>query len=448
VVATNAPRAAAVEGAGSAAFARRRGATPIAVAIAGYVPLLFSILTAPMTARALGPSGKGLVALVIVINEVGSSLFRWGLPEATAYHLKLGAGYPNLRHQVRRFVAYTTPVALVLASVVVMLPVVREQTTLVWLVAFTITAWSPLVDTTSACIRTSLMAAGDLTALRNAPLLGALPFVLVIPMAYALGVLTAGVVLCTFAASTLIQRIYLGHRARRRLNPQPQGQDVTLSAILRYGTKAVPAALSNLGNSRLDQLLVVPLIGLSQLGIYSVAITVGMLPVSFGMGLSFAAFKGIPATVEGQSPALVSRAVRLSIPPLVMLTLLVALPVPVVVPLVFGSQFEAAVIPCLLLLPGALAMSITHSVWQTADALGRPGVSSIAQVLSLVVTVVLLMILLPSLGIAGAAIATSVAYLLRLVISMYLLGRIGVKHFLPQRGDVAESIRELLGRRR
>lgn len=421
-------------------------ASPLAVAVSGYLPLALSLITAPITARALGPSGRGLFALVVVINEVGAAIFRWGLPEAVAYHMKTGANYLELRKHVRAFAAYTTPLACVLGAIVVSIPALRSGGVSVCVIAFVMTAWSPFIDTTTGCIRSSLMADGDLVALRNAPLLGAMPVALAIPTSYLLGVLRVEVVLCSLALGAVIQRIYLGRRAQLRLGVHGHHSRVTLGGLLKFGTRCVPAALSNLGNSRLDQLIIVPLVGVPALGVYSVAITVGMLPVSFGLGLALAAFNSIPSDVHGVAPRTLGRAVRLAIPPLVLITVVLAFVAPFAIPRVFGEEFRGSVEPCLLLLPGALAMSVNFSAWQTSDALGRPGISSVAQALSLLVTVVLLVLLLPAAGIAGAAIATSVAYIVRLMLSLYLLRRVGVTGFMPNRRDVADSASVLLGR--
>lgn len=426
---------------------KQRFSTPLAVAASSYLPLLFTLLTAPLTARALGPTGRGLLALVVVIDEAGSALFRWGLPEAVAYHLKQGADVQAIRRQVRRFAWFTAPASVALGLAVIAIPAIRNEGAVFCAVAFIVTAWSPFVNTTTACLRNLLMAAGDLRTLRNSSMVGALPFLVAVPLAFALDMLTVEFALCIYGASALMLRIYFGVRARTMLQRIAQHhEDVTLPGLLRYGSKAVPAALSDLGNSRLDQLILAPLLGLSQLGIYSVAVSVGMLPVAFGLGLAHAGYRNMPSSLDGALPSIAGRAVRLAAPPLVAITLVLGAVVPFVLPIIYGQQFKDSVIPCLLLLPGALAMSINYTVWQTANALGRPGISSMTQVLSLVATVVLLAVLLKPLGVPGAALATSLAYSLRLALSVYFLRRVGVRGLMPGRRDVGESLRMLRGR--
>lgn len=420
--------------------------SPLAVATTSYVPLLFSLVTAPLTARALGVSGKGLVALVVVINDVGNAVFRWGLPEATAFYLKRGFGFKPIRRAVRRFGFLALPFAACLGVAVVAPNVARSQGLVFCVVAFVMTAWSPIVNTTAGCLRNALMAAGDLASLRDAPVIGALPFILVIPIAHWLGVLTVNVVLGVYAGSALLQRIYFGAKARHRFTQDENDTAVSLAAMLRFGTKTVPAALSELGNSRLDQMILVPLVGLAPLGLYSVAVTVGMLPVAFGLGLATATFRLMPTTVESAGSHEPGTAIRLAVPPLLVISLMLGGSVPYVVPFVFGEAFQGAVVPCLLLLPGAFAMAINYSVWQTANALGRPEISSITQLISLAVTVILLVLLLPSYGIRGAAVATSVAYVVRLVTSLQLVRRLGVRNVVPHLDDLKGSVRMLFGR--
>ena len=42
--------------------------------------------------------------------------------------------------------------------------------------------------------------------------------------------------------------------------------------LIKFGVQAVPAQFANLANSRLDQALIVPLLGSAELGIYAVAV--------------------------------------------------------------------------------------------------------------------------------------------------------------------------------
>jgi O-antigen/teichoic acid export membrane protein len=79
-------------------------------------------------------------------------------------------------------------------------------------------------------------------------------------------------------------------------------------------------------------------------------------------------------------------------------------------PLVFGERFRPSVAIVWLLLPGTVALSLGRVAASDLSGRGKSGYSSVFSVNALVVTVVLDLLLIPRIGINGAAIASSVAY--------------------------------------
>jgi hypothetical protein len=63
---------------------RRRGSVT-SIAMANDIKSGFGLVTGPITARALGPVGQGSVAAVSVYNTITTTLFSFGLPNATGY---------------------------------------------------------------------------------------------------------------------------------------------------------------------------------------------------------------------------------------------------------------------------------------------------------------------------------------------------------------------------
>jgi O-antigen/teichoic acid export membrane protein len=89
----------------------------------------------------------------------------------------------------------------------------------------------------------------------------------------------------------------------------------------------------------------------------------------------------------------------------------------------------------LLLLPGALALAAANVAGLCLIVLGRPGVTSIAEIVALAVTAVGLALTLRPFGILGAAAVSSAAYTLRLAIQLGVLRRYGVRRLVPTLAD-------------
>jgi O-antigen/teichoic acid export membrane protein len=78
--------------------------------------------------------------------------------------------------------------------------------------------------------------------------------------------------------------------------------------------------------------------------------------------------------------------------------------------LYFGPAYEASVLPLRVLLPGVLGFAIARVIWPVLQAGGHLRTLLIATGAAVVVNVVLNLLLIPRIGIVGAAIGTSVAY--------------------------------------
>jgi O-antigen/teichoic acid export membrane protein len=98
-----------------------------------------------------------------------------------------------------------------------------------------------------------------------------------------------------------------------------------------------------------------------------------------------------------------------------------------VIPAVFGEPFRAAVAVIWWILPGTVALAGAKVMCADLMARGMPGYSSIFALVTLVVTVVLDLILIPRMGIQGAALASSMAYLTNsTLVAIVLKRKLGV----------------------
>jgi O-antigen/teichoic acid export membrane protein len=78
--------------------------------------------------------------------------------------------------------------------------------------------------------------------------------------------------------------------------------------------------------------------------------------------------------------------------------------------LYFGPAYEASVLPLRVLLPGVLGFAMARVIWPVLQAGGHLRTLLLATGTAVVVNVVLNLALIPTVGIVGAAIGTSVAY--------------------------------------
>jgi O-antigen/teichoic acid export membrane protein len=185
-----------------------------------------------------------------------------------------------------------------------------------------------------------------------------------------------------------------------------------LKEQLTYGGYAFLYNMAHLLNFRLDLLLVAYFLDARNVGWYSLASSITeallYLPKSFGVAI-LTKTAAESSRTETSSYKLAYKGVNLSI---VLLSILVAAAAPFVIPLVFSSNFIPVVKPLWLLIPGTIAMALGILASFHLFGLGNARLPSQAALAAMVATVVLDIILIPVLGIQGAALASSISYTL------------------------------------
>jgi O-antigen/teichoic acid export membrane protein len=187
--------------------------------------------------------------------------------------------------------------------------------------------------------------------------------------------------------------------------------------MLKFGAKVQIGDASQLANARLDQALMAGLLQPSQLGLYVVAVSSSSL-----MQVLSAAVRPVLTANLAQKkgsldqPKMLQEVFRKYFVLSLVATLAIGVSLPFLIPLVFGSSFAGAVWPAEILLVGFVFTSAKDVLAGGAQALGSPWLASRAELVALGFTAVLLFLLLPTMGILGAAIATTVAYTIQLAV--------------------------------
>jgi len=210
------------------------------------------------------------------------------------------------------------------------------------------------------------------------------------------------------------------HFVARSLRPRWEWDPSLLSPMLRYGLKAQFSLTSSYLNLRLDQLVMSVWLPPQALGYYVVAVVVAepvqSIPAAIGMvTLPAAAAQEHPAgaqRVMQQSLRVVAALLALSVGPLLLL-------VPYLIPFFFGETFAPAVSACRVLLLAAIPMAFVMVLNDSLRALNRPQVPGYAALIGNGVTLILLTLLLPRLGLLGAAYASLAAYTTSLVFLLW-----------------------------
>jgi O-antigen/teichoic acid export membrane protein len=181
--------------------------------------------------------------------------------------------------------------------------------------------------------------------------------------------------------------------------------------MTRYGLGQLTASVPTLVTARLDQLVLSVTVAPAALGHYAVAASLTALAVPVVSAVGNVAFPRIASRVLSRSgtdrlerwAVLISAAVALA------LMLALAGTAAWLVPLVFGPEFRDSVPLIWLLTPAGVFLACGQVCGDLLRGHRRPFAVARAQGAAAVATVLLLAVLLPLTGVAGAAITTSLA---------------------------------------
>ncbi len=175
--------------------------------------------------------------------------------------------------------------------------------------------------------------------------------------------------------------------------------------------------LIGLLNYRVGLFVIERLLGLSATGVYSIAVVVAELLWFVSGSLTQAVYGRIGTPDRTRAADTTVRVVHLSLVALLLVAPLLAAAAVLLIPPLLGEAYRASLPLLAFLLPGALLFggASALSAYFTNHA-GRPQVPAQVAALSLALNAGLALLLVPLLGMAGAALAASLAYAASVVV--------------------------------
>ena len=180
---------------------------------------------------------------------------------------------------------------------------------------------------------------------------------------------------------------------------------------LNLGIRGQMGNLATFFNYRLDVFIVNYFLNPAQVGLYAVGVIVAETLWQVPHAVATALFPRTARTVDEGATEFTVRVLHHVFFMAVLSGIAIALASPIAIPLIFGARFRSSVSVIWWILPGTIAMAVGKVTSADLSGRGKPEYSSVFAMVSLAVTVVLDFLLIPRMGIRGAALASSAAYL-------------------------------------
>lgn len=191
-----------------------------------------------------------------------------------------------------------------------------------------------------------------------------------------------------------------------------------------FGIKSQLGLIFSYLNQRLDIFIVNFFLNPYQVGIYAIAVAVGELPWHLPAASATVLFPWIARMKKEEAAKFTSYVIRNIFFVTMIISLILVLFGRIIIVVLFGSAFEGSVFLMYVLLPGILALGITRILGAHFQGSGRPELGTLMVAFSFVETVVLDIILIPKIGALGAAIASTIAYITSALIGLIIFTKL------------------------
>jgi O-antigen/teichoic acid export membrane protein len=409
----------------------------------GIVTLL-NVASSIVVARALGPSGRGTVAVAFALTLILVQLGTLGLTSANPY---LTAQDPGRRgHLITNSLLLAIGIGVALVGVGALLKVFAPSVVkgLSWtetMLAITaIPAMLAALFLQSVLLGEGRMVSYNAGEVLLAVLLFAAQFVALV--VFDAGVTGALAVTLATQVTAVIVWLRVLTRGTGRLDPP----DRSLAwETLRYAFRIYMATLVAFLVIRIDMLMVNGFLGAGDAGQYSVAVALAdgmyIIPAVIATNL----FARVARGLGGDASAQVFRSVAVLYAGLCLISVALAA---IAVRVLYGAAFSDATSLYYWLAPGVFCLGMINILAQHFAGRGFPIEAALVWIPGLILNVLMNALLLKPEGVYIASLSSSITYLLVLILHMRLFAKEqgGWSVMRPNLGEVVRFVRVAVGR--
>ncbi|TXK83698.1 lipopolysaccharide biosynthesis protein [Paenibacillus sp. N3.4] len=404
--------------------------------------LMINMLTGILTARFLGPLGRGEQTAMVLWSQFLAFSFTFGIPSAIIYNVK-----KNMKDSAK---LYTTAVGMGLTAGVLAMAI-GIFILPYWLATYSssvvlFSQWSmllvPLI-VLSQINNAMMQVRGEYKRFNR------LRFLVPLSTLVCLGILIVTKTMSpyTSAVAYLAPAIpfYIWTTVRLLKQYKFVFQDVfsSFKTLIKYGIGSYGNDLMGNISYYIDQIVIVGLLNPTELGLYAVAVSLSRVVNIFSTSIIVVLFPKASGLPKDQVVDMTFRVYRISTCIAFFCSLVIMLVAPFVMPLLYGPDFKEAISVFRMLLFEVSLSGGTMVLAQAFMALGKPKIVTILQGTGLLIVIPLLIVFIPKFGLVGAGIAILLSGVLRFIFILINV-KFTLKTKLPKLFINKEDVRWLM----
>ncbi len=380
--------------------------------------LLINMLTGVLTARFLGPTGRGEQTAMVNWSQFLAFCMTFGIPSALIYNAK--------RRSEQTGGLYATALLMgigfggvAMAVGILVLPM--------WLDSFDrdvvlFSQWSmilcPLI-VISQINNAILQVRDEYRQYNRLRYLVPLTTLLMLVVLILTGTMNAHTSAIAYLLPAVPFYIAMTVRMLRIYGRQLKVSLDNFKRLFTYGLGSYGNDLMGQVSLYIDQILIAGLLNPSDLGLYAVAVSLAKMVSVFSNSIIVVLFPKASGLDKQEAVDITFRAFRISMAVTLLASLALMLIAPYVLTLLYGAEFKEALSVFRLLLLQTAIGGGTMVLAQAFMALGRPKVVTLLQGLGLALVVPMLFLVVPRFGLVGAGYAMLASVLIRFIFILF-----------------------------
>lgn len=405
-----------------------------------------NLVTGVITARMLGPEGRGAFAATTTWPQFFAMVSIAGLSSALVFRMRKSPETASSTAGTALLVASGASIAAIAAGIAV-LPLLMSHYPAPIIVFAQLCLASVLVNSLQMIIKQAFAGIGEFGQYNLANLLPQLLYLVALLSMVSFGTLSMhGAVLALLGGGVAALLLTLP-KFVRMVRPKLTGGVGEFRALTSYSTRASLTDLVYALSSFADRLVLIPFLPIEELGLYAVAFSFSRVVQLAQPAIMSVMFSNMSGRSRPEGKHLHDKACRFLVAALVGGCALLWLLGERLLVLTYGAEFgEANTLFRLLIVEAALGVlsQVTVQLFLSCD---RPGLVSTIQVSVLAFSIGLLLLLVPTYGAQGAAAALVIAAAARWLVLLACIKF--VLHLpLPRLYLVPDDIHAMLGRLR
>ncbi len=374
--------------------------------------LLVNMLTGVLTARYLGPSGRGEQTAMVSWSQFLAFSMSFGIPSALIYNAKKNPDEAGVLYRVALLIGLGFGIIAMTVGIIVLPYWLDSFSSEVVLFAQVSMIGCPLI-VVSQINNAAFQFRGDYKTFNWQRYLVPLLTLAVIGILILTGSMNPYTTALAYLGPSVPLFIWMTLLLLRTYKVKMRNTYRNFKRLFTYGLGSYGNDLLGQFSTYIDQIIIAGLLRPADLGLYAVAVSLSRMVNFFSNSITVVLFPKASELSKDEAISLTFKAFRISTTCTLLGALFLMLVAPFVIPLLYGKDFNTALTVFRLLLLEVTISGGTLILAQTFMALGKPKFVSILQGVGLLLVIPLLFLLVPKFGLFGAGVAMLSSAILR-----------------------------------